>query len=323
MHLDKLMCVKNNSGLEIDAHFSLEVIDGGITIVIESKGGGVNSQYKRNGDYDLGFQLLLERLALKGAVIYDAVVDSQKTQQAKLSHEDRRLQLAGNYEYPIFLSGIKEFVKLRTALCKAQKPIGQEPSAKGGNGQKRIRLYLRPEYDAFDLHTLERELAEPKPSAIFTESDLAVAADAANQVGEFDPGSIEDARARTLAAIVQRQGQPRFRRELLQAYGGKCAITSCNLEDVLEAAHIIPFKGDATNSVQNGLLLRADIHTLFDRGLIAIDTSDWKILVDNTLEQTEYGTLKGQRINLPEQNKNRPNVKALDSHRELSNISVT
>lgn len=320
MQPDKLMCVKNNSGVEIDAHFSIEPKDGGTTVVIESKGGGVKSQYKRNGDYDLGFQLLLERLALRGAIIYDAVVDSQKTQQAKLSHEDRRLQLTGNYGYPIILSGISEFEKLRTALCKAQKPIGQEPNAKGGNGQKRIRLYVRPENDTFDQNTLGRELAELKPSAVFTELDLTVAADTANQDGEFDPENIEDARARTLAAIVQRQGQPRFRRELFEAYGGICAITKCNLEEVLEAAHIFPFKGESTNSVQNGLLLRADIHTLFDRGLIAIDTRNWTILVNHKLERTEYGALKGQQLNLPVKNKHWPNVIALNIHKELSNI---
>jgi putative restriction endonuclease len=320
MEQNKLLHVKNKFGTEIDAHFSIEQKDDGITVVIESKGGGINSRYKRNGDYDVGFQLLLERLALKGAIIYDAVVDSQTTQHANLSREKRRLQLFGYYVYPIVLSGISDFEKLRTALCKAQKPIGQELGAKGGNGQKRIRLYVRPEHGAFDQNSLGRDLADPKPSAVFTESDLIDAADEANQDGGFDPCNIEDARSRALAAIVQRQGQPRFRGELLGAYGGACAITKCNLEEVLEAAHIYPFKGHLTNTVQNGLLLRADIHTLFDRGLIAIDTSDWTILVDRKLSQTEYGALNGQPLSLPAQNQFRPNKNALDFHKEFSNI---
>jgi len=320
MRLSELLSVKNNSGVEIDTHFSIEPKDGYTTVVIESKGGGVNSRYRRNQDYDLGFQLVLERLALKGAIIEDAVVDSQTTQQADLSRENRRLQLAGDYAFPILLSDISDFEKLRTALCKAQKPIGQEPGAKGGNGQKRIRLYVCLENNTFDLKTLGRDLSELKSSAVFTESDLAVAADAANQDGEFDPKNIEDARKRTLAAIVQRQGQPRFRRELLDAYDGACAITKCTLEEVLEAAHISPFKGSSTNTVQNGLLLRADIHTLFDKGLIAIDTSDWTIIVNRKLEQTEYGALSGQRLNLPVELQHRPNIDALDIHKDLSNL---
>jgi predicted restriction endonuclease len=160
---------------------------------------------------------------------------------------------------------------------------------------------------------------------VFTESDLEGAAFEVDQNGEFDPKNIEDAIALILAAIVQRQGQPKFRKDLLKAYGGACAITKCNIEAVLETAHISPFKGSSikgssTNRIQNGLLLRADIHTLFDKGLIAIDTSNWTILVNRKLERTEYGALKGQRLNLPEQSQLRPNVSALDIHKELSKI---
>jgi len=320
MRSNELLSIKNNSGVEIDAHFSIEPKDGWTTVVIESKGGGITSRYKRNEDYDSGFKYLLERLALKGAIICDVAVDSQTPKITNLSLDDRRLQLDGNYGYPINLSGISELEELRIALCRAQKPIGQKPGTKGGNGQKRIRLYVRPEHGTFDQNTLGRELAEPEPSAVFTESDLAGAAIEADQNGEFDPKNIVDARALILAAIVQRQGQPKFRKDLLKAYGGACAITKCNFEAVLEAAHISPFKGSSTNKVQNGLLLRADIHTLFDKGLIAIDTSNWTILVNHKLERTEYGALKGQRLNLPEQSQLRPNVSALDIHKELSNI---
>jgi hypothetical protein len=87
----------------------------------------------------------------------------------------------------------------------------------------------------------------------------------------FDPTSIEDARRRMFGAIVLREGQPRFRQELIRAYDGKCAISGCALVQVLEAAHIHPYRGKDTNCVSNGLLLRADIHTLFDLGLIWVD----------------------------------------------------
>src|SRR5205823_2979542 len=81
----------------------------------------------------------------------------------------------------------------------------------------------------------------------------------------FDPISIEDGRRRIQAS---RQGQFAFRAALIEAYGGRCAMTGCDILEVLEAAHIVPYRGPSTNAVSNGLLLRADIHTLFDLGLI-------------------------------------------------------
>lgn len=74
-----------------------------------------------------------------------------------------------------------------------------------------------------------------------------------------------------LRAIKSRRGQASFRNALLQAYSQTCFITGCKTEHVLEAAHIVPH-GDETNyCVFNGLLLRADIHTLFDLELLSID----------------------------------------------------
>ena len=80
-----------------------------------------------------------------------------------------------------------------------------------------------------------------------------------------------DARVRATRQIVSRRGQPKFRARLLSAYVGRCAITGADAEAVLEAAHIRPYRGPESNALPNGLLLRADIHTLFDLALLAID----------------------------------------------------
>ena len=85
----------------------------------------------------------------------------------------------------------------------------------------------------------------------------------------FDPSSIKDAQERISRTIAQRRSQPAFRNALLDAYDRKCAITGCEVVEVLEAAHIYPYRGPDTSKVVNGLLLRADVHTLFDSGLIA------------------------------------------------------
>jgi hypothetical protein len=74
-----------------------------------------------------------------------------------------------------------------------------------------------------------------------------------------------------LKQIMTRRGQPEFRSQLLLAFNGKCCITYCSVESVLEAAHIIPFSEKPDYSITNGLLLRADIHTLFDLHLLGIN----------------------------------------------------
>ena len=115
----------------------------------------------------------------------------------------------------------------------------------------------------------------------------------------FNPENLTDARERTNRAIVQRQGQSKFRSELLKAYGGQCAITDCDAEAALEAAHIFPYRGNDTNHVKNGLLLRADIHTLFDLNLISIEPNTSKVVVSSSLLNTCYKELNGKPLKSP------------------------
>jgi predicted restriction endonuclease len=119
---------------------------------------------------------------------------------------------------------------------------------------------------------------------------------AALATGAFEPQSLADARERVTASIVRRRGQPEFRRALLQAYGRRCAITGCDAEQALEAAHIIPYRGRETNHLSNGLLLRADLHTLFDLGLVAIDTATMTVVVAPSLNDTTYHYLDGKLL---------------------------
>jgi hypothetical protein len=131
----------------------------------------------------------------------------------------------------------------------------------------------------------------------------------------FDPRSLEDAREKIRRAIVVRRGQRAFREELLKAYGGRCALTGCDLVDLLEAAHIVPYKGVDTNDVRNGLLLRADIHTLFDCGLLAIDSKAMKVVLASKVKRSSYRKLVGRKLRLPTDQSKWPSKAALDQHR--------
>jgi putative restriction endonuclease len=132
----------------------------------------------------------------------------------------------------------------------------------------------------------------------------------------FDPNSVEDQRRRVLATIVRRQGQPAFRQALMEAYGGRCAVTGCEIRALLEAAHIIPFGGVATNLTSNGLLLRADIHTLFDLGLLAVSDA-FKVTLSSSLKGSDYEQLEGKSIWLPQAQADQPSKAALAHHRHL------
>ena len=113
-------------------------------------------------------------------------------------------------------------------------------------------------------------------------------------------GSDYDARIRVLAEIARRQGQPAFRARLLAAYGGRCAITGCDVPDALEAAHIRPYRGPASNTVNNGILLRADLHTLLDKQLIAINPDSRRLQLSRSLQDTVYSSLTGKPITDPQ-----------------------
>ena len=75
-----------------------------------------------------------------------------------------------------------------------------------------------------------------------------------------------------------------------------CAITGCDAKQSLEAAHIIPYDGDNTNHPSNGLLLRADIHILFDLHLVTVDPETMKVLVAPSLHSTYYGKFDGREM---------------------------
>jgi putative restriction endonuclease len=130
----------------------------------------------------------------------------------------------------------------------------------------------------------------------------------------FDPANISDGRQRVLAAVLQRLGQQSFRKKLLVAYRQRCAMTRCQTLWVLEAAHITPYRGIKTNAVTNGLLLRADIHTLFDLGLISIEPSEGKIHVSSRLKGSQYSGLHGRVPMLPLHPAARPSLAALRAH---------
>jgi hypothetical protein len=120
-------------------------------------------------------------------------------------------------------------------------------------------------------------------------------------------------------SIKARRGQQEFRARLLGQFQGQCCITGCSAEEVLEAAHISPYSMNQDMGLSNGLILRADLHTLFDCGLLAIDTERKQVLLAPRLQKSvDYGALKGHQVFLPDEPADDAAKRkaALDRHRE-------
>jgi HNH endonuclease len=145
-------------------------------------------------------------------------------------------------------------------------------------------------------------------------------ASANQEEAEFDPDDVRDARRRTMRQLVARQGQRSFRSALLDVYSGRCAVTGCEVEAVLEAAHIRPYAGPQTNSVQNGLLLRADIHTLFDLRLLSVHEDSRSVLLAPTLQNSIYANLAGRLIGHDDRSRHAAGALALRYHRQLCQL---
>lgn len=118
-----------------------------------------------------------------------------------------------------------------------------------------------------------------------------------------------------------RLGQGAFRVVVTDAYQRRCAITGEKTLPVLEAAHIKPYAEEGPHSVNNGLLLKSDFHTLFDGGYITIDT-DFRIDVSKRLHE-DYGNGKdyykyhGEKLLiLPEKQIELPSKEFLEWHNE-------
>lgn len=163
---------------------------------------------------------------------------------------------------------------------------------------------------------LESEAARLRAGWQHNELSNLVAEESAED--EYDPAGGVDLRERTTKAIVQRRGQPTFRKALVEAYSGRCAVTGCNAVDALEAAHILGYMGKQSNLVSNGLLLRADVHTLFDLGLIAVQAETMRCLLAPQLMATDYRSLLGNLLNEPVEQELKPSRYYLNMHRLAS-----
>lgn len=118
--------------------------------------------------------------------------------------------------------------------------------------------------------------------------------------------------------VKQRLGQGSFRVLVTDLYRRRCAVTGERALPVLEAAHIRPVGQEGTHRTSNGLLLRSDIHTLFDRGYVTV-TPDRRFRVSSRLKRDfdngeEYRKFADAEIQVPSTQEDRPDPRLLEWH---------
>ena len=118
--------------------------------------------------------------------------------------------------------------------------------------------------------------------------------------------------------VLPRLGQGSFRVVVTDAYQRRCALTGERVLPVLEAAHIRPYARGGEHAVTNGLLLRRDLHTLFDRGYLTV-SPDRKVEVSRRLKEDfengrEYYALQGREMRPPDRPEFWPDGAGLEWH---------
>jgi putative restriction endonuclease len=130
----------------------------------------------------------------------------------------------------------------------------------------------------------------------------------------------ERSRYGTPVLVTPRLGQGSFRVVVTDAYERRCALTNEKTLPALEAAHIRPYSENGEHKVENGILLRRDLHALLDRGYITI-TPSLEIEVSRRIKEEfengkDYYRLHGSRMRAPSDKAKHPDSEHLKWHNE-------
>lgn len=235
-------------------------------IVLESRGGSQGSVNERNSNYKENLDQLIKYLITnrkEEIVFYLAAEKSVKNTFTDLS--SRIISFDGK---EIFNYVDLQIGNFRIQLNKHIKIVGTLDPDKASNSTRKLFI-------------------------TYSDSDFNVLLD----------NKSEDELEYVYQKVKKRIKQSKFRKELLLAYDNTCAVTGSKVDFLLEAAHIVPYFGERSNVISNGILLRSDIHDLFDlyvdgKRLLNI-TKDYIVEIHPSLIDSEYGQFNGKKILLP------------------------
>jgi putative restriction endonuclease len=124
----------------------------------------------------------------------------------------------------------------------------------------------------------------------------------------------------TSQLVAPRLGQGAFRVAVIEAYGRACAVTGEHSLPALDAAHIRDYAQEGPHEVRNGILLRADLHRLFDKGYLTV-TPKQRLEVSRRLREDysngrSYYPLDGLAVRVPDAKSEQPDSEYLRWHNE-------
>jgi hypothetical protein len=177
------------------------------------------------------------------------------------------------------------------------------------------RIGMNRAYAAFPSSRLIHELKRYRPERIWAlrEEDIYTVETLIETAGGLRLGTDIDPMSEALlqsaenieAAILERKSalvkirprQAAFREAAIERHNGRCVFTKTTTLEVLEAAHVIPHTGEPQfERPDNGLLLRRDVHALFDLFLLSLAPDSGQILVSPQLENSIYAKLHGRIV---------------------------
>ncbi|AYM99751.1 HNH endonuclease [Chryseobacterium sp. 3008163] len=257
--------------------FEIDKVTGFEGLVLKAGGGG------KYPDHTILFRDILGKLkAINARKVTIYVAATPTAANSYPNNEYRKIRFEDQTEFDFKTIDLDRFMSNANDEIREKGKVNPETP----NGSIHKRLLITSDLDENDWNELFRN----------SSTQLIV-----NQ--EIINNQNEDELQYTYQKVKKRLRQSKFRKELLVAYDYTCAVSRSKVIELLEAAHIQPYDGIHTSVVSNGILLRSDIHDLFDiytdgKRLINI-SADYKIEVHSSLINSEYWKYNGEKIKLP------------------------
>ena len=265
--------------------------------------------FEESYDKEWEYHLLCPRTSLRLELISIKTgqdFDQSDSMRCLLAYEEcRRKRLSLEKSGPVIKAALETGRLMTSISFKLANFRALDPrvDAKGFDGVANVDrkvwdYYYQADIKEIDASRLRDDLAHHE----FNDPLTFVIEDQAEPTDDYQP--IQDEDKRQAYARRVRKGQSRFRKALQTLYASRCAFTGTDEETVLEACHIISHAKTGDNSLDNGLLLRSDIHVLFDEHMMTLANDGQRILVHKDVTAPEYNrlhnTTPGLRPSTPE-----------------------
>lgn len=195
-----------------------------------------------------------------------------------------------------------EVALLLTAVERLERPFGYRDLGKGPTGCGLVdyvrtflhrNVYLIEDDDYDSLLALVEQHGSALPDELRYRNETEWQSEIRKKKNEI----LDGLGGRRLGWQKARPGQQEFRDRLFKLYRGRCVLTGCSVPEALEAAHVLPHDGsEIRDRAENGLLLRRDLHAMFDSLLWSINPKTGKVRMSEDVTDRSYRDLHGNTV---------------------------